>query len=56
MNTEMMKRFDELEPEMLEKIDGGAWYVPLLPSYTDILSSICGFVDGFNGKKNKGSC
>lgn len=27
-----------------------------LPNYEQLLSTICGFLDGMNGKKHKGSC
>lgn len=56
MNTEKMMQFEPVEPEMLHSVTGGSWYFPLLPSYEQIASSICGFMDGIMGRKNKGRC
>ncbi|MGT2729819.1 ComC/BlpC family leader-containing pheromone/bacteriocin [Streptococcus phocae subsp. salmonis] len=58
MNTEKMKKFNTLSTDDLAIIDGGegGWYMPILPNYGQLLSSICGLADGLKGRKHKGSC
>lgn len=37
-------------------VGGGGSLLPLLPSYEQLMSSICGLADGLKGRKHKGSC
>lgn len=58
MNTKKMERFNTLNSEALATVQGGegGWFLPLLLTYKEILSSICGLADGLKGRKHKGSC
>ncbi|HEL2049156.1 TPA: ComC/BlpC family leader-containing pheromone/bacteriocin [Streptococcus suis] len=58
---ETLKQFDVLNTETLTQIEGGkgggSFTIPLpIPKYEELLSSICGFIDGITGRKHKGSC
>ncbi|WP_128836038.1 bacteriocin [Streptococcus sp. DD11] len=46
------KKLDEKE---LQDINGGSVF-PILPNWDQFLNSICGFIDGLNGAKKRGSC
>lgn len=58
MNTQTMEQFNVLSADALATVQGdeGVWFLPLLPTYNQILSSICGLADGLKGRKHKGSC
>ncbi|MFU2163910.1 ComC/BlpC family leader-containing pheromone/bacteriocin [Streptococcus pluranimalium] len=58
MNTQTMEQFNVLSADALATVQGGegGWFLPLLPTYNQILSSICGLADGLKGRKHKGSC
>lgn len=43
----------ELNTEDLQSIIGGG--LPT-PSWNQLLNSVCGFLDGWNGKKKAGHC
>ncbi|MBM7635556.1 ComC/BlpC family leader-containing pheromone/bacteriocin [Streptococcus saliviloxodontae] len=58
MNKRTMKQFNTLNSDVLATIQGGGGgsLLPLLPSYEQLMSSICGLADGLKGRKHKGSC
>lgn len=51
-----MKKYKSISNNELKKISGGKGISIPLPNWDQALSGICGFLDGWNGKKPKGHC